>query len=869
MKQPLRTRYTLCMEPVTSVAAILTSAKVVKAIKTLAGDEATTLTKNAATAGIKRLLRHLQPTTREKLAGQAIRLFAEVWYRELEETTPLTSALPGYDDQLVNLLKDAAPEIAECMDPDKREVDLGPVERIWRGTSSAALPEDFNWARVALNYAGAIKKLYRNEPDLSAAYKIALQEQQAADIARIAGPSPGFDLDAYRNFLMGKCGTLQLAAMHPSTYDHDRKLTLWSVFVEPSVRESVPVSELPPEVLRRLRQQGYLGDARNKPKLEELLRLYQSSPIRPVLEILDLKQDRKTHVVVTGDPGSGKTSLLKYIALLWVNKNQGPVPLFIEMKEYVKDRRGFLDYCDSACGVCRLDALELEKLLKAGDAAFYLDGLDEIFDPTIRPAVIEEIAALAAHYPKARIVVTSRKIGYSPERLGRADFVHATLEDFDQPQMLKFIDRWHLIAEGDEKERIRLKERLSRAIGESAAVRELSGNPLLLTMMAILNRNQELPRDRVELYREASRVLLHEWDASRALAVDTFARQEKEALLRELAGDMQQAEGGLAGNIIDRNQLLMRFRTFLDQLGVGKSYEKAVALIDQLQRRNFILAYAGADQFCFVHRTFLEYFCAAWFVERVQVKREMTFDQLKEQVFGMHWHDEKWHEVLRLITGMVSAQDAGRLIQFLMAKDGGQVKLANLTLAAGCLYEVRNRKAIQSIDLSLWKRLTTDAICYEFPDINVGGIALEEKFDLRLRIIRWIAVAWRGEKTREWLENEARYNNGDYVTRWAAVHVIASGWPTDPRTFPFLKDRAQNDKSLYVRRTAVEELADRSPTNPNTIAFLKERAHKEKAEEVRFSAIEKLKLLCPGDVDVMVLIKAHPRPPDFFRPRID
>ena len=90
------------MEPVTSVAAILTAAKVVKAVKALAGDEASTLTRNATAAGIKSLLRRLQPTAREKLAGQAIRLFAEGWYRELEETTPLTSALPGYDDQLAS-----------------------------------------------------------------------------------------------------------------------------------------------------------------------------------------------------------------------------------------------------------------------------------------------------------------------------------------------------------------------------------------------------------------------------------------------------------------------------------------------------------------------------------------------------------------------------------------------------------------------------------------------------------------------------------------------------------------------------------------------------------------------------------------------
>jgi predicted NACHT family NTPase len=79
--------------------------------------------------------------------------------------------------------------------------------------------------------------------------------------------------------------------------------------------------------------------------------------------------------------------------------------------------------------------------------------------------------------------------------------------DFNDEQVLKFLHQWHQIAEDDPKERTRLQARIERALAESAAIRELAGNPLLLTMMAILNRNQELPRDRVELYREASRVL--------------------------------------------------------------------------------------------------------------------------------------------------------------------------------------------------------------------------------------------------------------------------------------------------------------------------------------------------------------------------
>jgi hypothetical protein len=82
-----------------------------------------------------------------------------------------------------------------------------------------------------------------------------------------------------------------------------------------------------------------------------------------------------------------------------------------------------------------------------------------------------------------------------------------------------------------------------------------------------------------------------------------FGRQEKEELLRELAGVMQQGEGGLAGNLIERARLLDHFRTFLRNLGVPDPYLTAISLIKQLTERNFILCSAGADalRLCTAH----------------------------------------------------------------------------------------------------------------------------------------------------------------------------------------------------------------------------------------------------------------------------
>ena len=54
-----------------------------------------------------------------------------------------------------------------------------------------------------------------------------LQEKSAQTLARMAGVDFGFDLNGYRDYLRKKCGKVQLAAMHASTYD--RRINLWNI----------------------------------------------------------------------------------------------------------------------------------------------------------------------------------------------------------------------------------------------------------------------------------------------------------------------------------------------------------------------------------------------------------------------------------------------------------------------------------------------------------------------------------------------------------------------------------------------------------------------------------------------------------------
>jgi predicted NACHT family NTPase len=176
-------------------------------------------------------------------------------------------------------------------------------------------------------------------------------------------------------------------------------------------------------------------------------------------------------------------------------------------------------------------------------------------------------------------------------------------------------------------------------------------------MMAILNRNQELPRDRPELYTQASRVLLHQWDVERNLIEHrldpvTIDYRDKQAMLRKVAYHMQSGAAGLAGNIISAGELEAILTDHLRSMEVDKPRDMARLMIRQLRERNFILCYLGADNYAFVHRTFLEFFAAWAFVWEFKETQTLTLRNCGADVWA-HWQEESWQEVLRLIAGMV------------------------------------------------------------------------------------------------------------------------------------------------------------------------------------------------------------------------
>jgi predicted NACHT family NTPase len=831
--------------------------------------------------------------------------------------------------------------------------DADKLEQTWQELNLLALPDEFDWKGIAKRYKKKVDAILRESKELLAV----LSDEATAEVASDS------DLIGYRKAIQQTYGYLKLDTLHTSGYSY--RLQLLNIFVAQDVREvkeALPqLLELPKEHLERLIKTGQLeADAINPDIIESCKQSYAQETTRSVSELIE---DGQTYpyLVILGDPGSGKSSLVQYIALQWAataieESSSLPLPLLIELRRYVQSRdkqkcQNFVEFCQQGHGfIYPLHPQQLNERLRTGKVFVLFDGLDEVFEASKRDEVITEIIRFTQDYPQVRVLVTSRVIGYQSQRLRDAKFHHFMLQDLEAEQIQGFLTRWHELAfgageeaeilhyppsppyqggnknrklalplpeqegnqslklacplpeqegnqslelacplpeqEGNQslklasplskgglrgvnndsgarfEESKKKQERLQQAIEESPAIGQLAGNPLLLTMMAILNRNQELPRNRAELYEQASKVLLQQWDLERALVnrdAITIDFKDKQAMLRRVAYQMQGNDKGLAGNLINAEDLEGILTGYLEKnLDISDAGANAKSIVKQLRERNFILCFLGADYYAFVHRTFLEYFCAWEFVWQFQKERSLSLEELEIEVFGKYWQDESWHEVLRLIAGMIDTSFAGEIIEYLMALHNW----GNLILAAECLLEVRNRSRLEATATKLINSLKSltqyedDELPYDYEEEDpfykirtqaVTAIAKtwkdepdtlswlktrvvsDQYWTVRQAAVREIARGWKDNlETLSWLKSQGQK---DTAIRWVIVQEIARSWKDDPNTLPWLKLRAQSDDYPYVRTVALQELAIGWKDDPGLFEFFCARAVSDPFEE--------------------------------------
>ncbi len=451
-----------------------------------------------------------------------------------------------------------------------------------------------------------------------------------------------------------------------------------------------------------------------------------------------------SRLVVLGDPGGGKTTMLRWMATAYLLRHKGDaafsqvpdsqtlpnkpwIPVLIRCRDLGEQDlcRCFTDFLTQHLNKTELLPAEAEVMravildrIAKGEALLLVDGLDEITNPRVRMMFCQELERTAARYP-APIVVTSRIVGYRdmPYRMG-SGFEHGQIAELNREDKDLFARRWVEVTEQHQStdEKAKRAQELLDALHSNDRIERLTGNPMLLTTLALVKRKVgKLPNRRSDLYAEAVQVLLN--FNPRYRIID---KAEAIPQIAYLAYEMCR----LGVQQLTEDQVLEQLDKFRHDYPNVRSVRvhEPHSFLELLEAQSSILIKSGSawqrnstvDEpvWEFRHLTFQEYLAAralldgrypgrdkaktlaehvaplAGAVQKTKSRRSVLESEEEVEV------PESWREALRLLVADCNDDDVDDVLQAILTptpnEDAGKTSRPRAVLAALCLADEPN-----------------------------------------------------------------------------------------------------------------------------------------------------------------------------------
>jgi HEAT repeat protein/energy-coupling factor transporter ATP-binding protein EcfA2 len=621
------------------------------------------------------------------------------------------------------------------------------------------------------------------------------------------------------------------------------------------------------------------GDTMDKERLRALqvMRRESESPPTQSLSIADtLHQHRR--LIIIGAPGSGKTTLMQWLAVTFAKQLQGQadylgprfaqprVPIVLELRRFAmrlqelaqspatfslaEEISGFVDQDARFPGIT---ATFISEALSNGQCLLLLDGLDEVFNHKARQRLLEAIEAFAstACYAENLCILTTRPYGFQQLNL-RADFQRAEVQPFTPEDVAHFIQHWYdtAYAQFDPNKAKTEAQELTGKIRQSERVRALARNPLLCTIIAIVYRNNRvLPNRRVVLYEKCCEALLETWERDRfceesSLIGSQLGWTTKLDLLARVAYWLHQQTERLAA---PEDQIEAQLVNGLEELRqTGTPFAKPIAdeahdFIVAVRNRSGLLQGRGDGTLEFMHRTFQEYLTARYMAS---FSREACIDQVMT-----HLHEAWWQEVHLLTIAHLgthrgeNADTASRLL----------LEILHVYKPPSRWLLAPNRDWLSWFKLGKWlprwqwqRRIAWHLMReFELAAQGFADCAPEARTQAVSKALSQIAV----ERTSQWLHDPFYSEHLTWITE-----IVAQFLPSHSRLVDIVLPALQ-DKNNRVRAAAAESLGNLGVTDESVISALVAALQDEK-EQVRREAAASLGRLGVTDDSVISALVA-------------
>ncbi|WP_102980497.1 NACHT domain-containing protein [Chryseobacterium scophthalmum] len=385
------------------------------------------------------------------------------------------------------------------------------------------------------------------------------------------------------------------------------------------------------------------------------------------LKIQDIFKSEK-NLIILGDPGAGKSLLVKYLVVQICNGDgfsQGlkqylqHVPFRVELRKYneVRENKNIIEYvADLISKEMQINVSTeiIHEIIKTKESLFFFDGLDEIFDISHKVKIKELIESFSSSFNKSKCIVTSRFIGYHDIKFNSKKFDEFAIQKFKNVQIRELVNKFYATQIANiEKRKTSISQCLSQI--ENDVDIDLKSNPLIMTLILILSSNNiVIPDSKLEIYEACTKTLVESIDLKEKELKFEMPVKHKRLTFAHLA--YWQYKELTKNQIISYDKTVKSLANFLISKDEVKEYEdaeeKAKKFLDYAEKRSIYFE----DNF--THKTFLEYYTADFLYINYFTKASDNARLQVMSIITQYLPNSFWYIVFELLLLRVDSEQA-------------------------------------------------------------------------------------------------------------------------------------------------------------------------------------------------------------------